>query len=468
MKIPSRVRGPGLTTWRKPPSSPAGRSPTRAQARRFAELRQKAADGDIPSILAFYFIPTESLTQGKADPQWYGAPLEQRILATKYARGYWVIAAKLHNNVDQAKDDPARRAELLFQSAEAGDPKGMRELGMLFMEPGNPAVATNYAEAEYWLIEAAARAPEGALEDTYVNPGRDVAFFYSFAKSNGGPLMWPLSTDDAATLRWAREMIRRGGQLREVADLELQELERHASMSGVRARMDALPPEVPAWTAPEIARLETAAQNGDAAAALRLGHAYASGRGVHQRVPSAVAWYRLAAAKGSAPAMHALAHHYGKGYCVNKDPVQQIAWLEKAGAAGDATAWREAADLQHYSHTDSEVKQDYVRALADYAKAGAAGDAGAWMGLAMMHRYGRGVPKVEAKATEFLRKSAESGDGAGHYELGDALANAGDKANAIGWLQKAVTNPNTSGQNRQWAQQKLAELKHGMATPAGK
>ena len=43
------------------------------------------------------------------------------------------------------------------------------------MQPGESAVATNYAEAEYWLIEAAARASEGTMEDPNYNPGRDVA-----------------------------------------------------------------------------------------------------------------------------------------------------------------------------------------------------------------------------------------------------------------------------------------------------
>ncbi len=402
------------------------------------ELRAKAAAGDGVALYQLVMeIPEAELKHGPR-PEVSRDELIREVEEAKYVRGYWLVADGLRHNVDKTKNDFVRRAELLFQAAEAGEPRAMRELAMEFIASSDTALAANYAEAEYWMIEAAARAAEGTLEDIYYNPGRDVAFFYSFSKSTGGPVAWSLSSADEATLRWAREMIRRGGKLADVANVHLDAFELEPRTKGARAKMAALAPEVPLWSAAEVAKLEAAAKAGDAEAALKLGNGYASGRGVRQRDGKAIGYYEIAAAKGNAEAMRALARHYANGHGVKKDGAQRLAWLEKAGAAGDASAWREAGDLQHYTYNDTGIATDYARANAAYEKAVASGDASAMNGLGVMHEYGRGVPKDLAKAMEWYRKAAEAGNRHAMSTLGTKLKDENNYAEAAAWYGKAA------------------------------
>ncbi|MBI3884611.1 MAG: sel1 repeat family protein [Opitutae bacterium] len=303
------------------------------------ELRALVAAGDAAALYdLFYYLPETKRTQGDLPQNFSYNDLRDRFAAAQLPQAAWLVAEKCAGNADAAKNDPVRQAELLFQSAEAGDPRGMRALGMLFLASGEKAVATNYAEAEYWLIEAAARAPQDILESAYENPGRDAAFLYSFAVPMGGPLSWPLTARDDASLRWAREMIRRSeqnqtGPLAGVANFRLDEAERKPQTKDARARMAALPPEVPLWSGPDRAKLEAAAQGSDIKALLQLAAAYATSRGVHQNDLTAVRYYEAAAAKGDNAAMLKLAEHTAKGMGVKKDKMQALAWTNKAGAA---------------------------------------------------------------------------------------------------------------------------------------
>lgn len=401
------------------------------------ELRAKAAAGDAAALLELYLMPEEQRTQGAAGVL-DRLEIARKIEEQKYVRGYWLVADTLRNNPDKTKNDPVRRAELLFQGAEGGDPRAMRELAMEFIASSDTAVATNYAEAEYWMIEAAARAPEGTMEDAYVNPGRDVAFFYSFGKTTGGPVAWPMSNADEATLRWARELIRRGGKLADVANVHLDAFELEPRSKDARAKMAALPPEVPLWSAAELSKLEAAAKAGDAAAAVKLGDGYATGRGVRQWDGKAIGYYEMAAAKGSVPVMRALAEHYFKGRGVKKDGVKRVAWLEKAGEAGDASAWKAAGDLLHYGVQDPKTEQDFPQAIALYQKAVAKGHGPAMHALGVMHELGRGGPKDLAKAAEWFRKAADAGERFSMAKLGHLAKEEKKYADAAEWYGKAA------------------------------
>jgi hypothetical protein len=400
------------------------------------ELRTKAAAGDAGALLELYWMPEEQRTQGPITIN--RDDLARRIEEQKYVRGYSLLADTLRNNVDKTKNDPARRAELLFEGAEAGDPRAMRELAMEFIASSDTALATNYAEAEYWMIEAAARAAEGTMEDPYYNAGRDVAFFYSFSKTTGGPVSWPLSSADEPTLRWAREMIRRGGKLADVANVHLEAFELNSRTKGARAKMVALPPEVPLWSAAEVEKLAAAAKAGDVDAALKLGNGYATGRGVRQRDGKAVVYYEMAAAKGNVAAMRALAEHYFKGFGVQKDGARRLVWLEKAGEAGDASAWTAAGDLLHYGVKEPETVQDFARASVLYQKAVAKGHGPAMHALGVMHELGRGVPKDTAKAVAWYRRAADAGESFSMTTLAGVLKDEKKFTEAAGWYGKAA------------------------------
>ncbi len=417
------------------------------------ELRAKAAAGDGVALYQLVMeIPEAELKHG-ARPEVSRDELIKKVEEAKYVRGYWLVADGLRNNVDKTKNDPVRRAELLFQSAAAGDPRGMRELAMELIASGETAVATNYAEAEYWMIEAAARAAEGTMEDLYINPGRDVAFFYSFSKTTGGPVAWSLSMADEPTLRWAREMIRRGGKLADVANVHLDAFELEPRTKDVRAKMAALPPEVALWSAAELAKLEAAAKAGEVEAALKLGNGYATGRGVRQWDGKAIGYYEVAAAKGSVAAMRALAEHYFKGRGVKKNGEKRLAWLEKAGEAGDASAWKAAGDLLHYGVQDPMTEQDFPRAMALYQKAVAKGHGPAMHAMGVLHHYGRGVPQDTAKAAEWYRKAADAGERFSMVMLAGMLKEEKKYADAALWYGKAAEAGEEHG--RFWQAQML-------------
>ncbi len=406
------------------------------------ELRTKAAAGDVAALFALVMEVAEADLKHGPRPQVGRDELAAKILAANYVPGYWLVADTLRHNPDKSKNDPVRRAALLFESAAAGSPRAMRELAMEFMAAGEDvAIAGNYLEAEFWLIEAAARAPEGMFNRLQLDLERDVAFLYAFQKPLGGATSWAMSIADEPTLRWARELLRRGGDLAEVAEVSLEAFEKERTTQGARARMNALPPEVPLWSASEVTKLEAAAKAGDAAAALKLAEACASGRGVRQNDVKAVALYQLAAAKGEAKAMRALALHHARGRGVKKDLALQASWLEQAGAAGDTTAWFDAAEIFHFWLSPKET--GYPRALALYEKAIAAGDVRAFRQLAMMHELGRGVPADLAKAEQLLTRGATAGETEAQMRLGSLLFKAERFAEAAVWYGKAAD----SGQN---------------------
>lgn len=411
------------------------------------DLRAKAAAGDAAALFHVVMLPDADRKLGPA-PEISTDALRRKLVEANYAPAFYFAADAFRNNPDKSHNDPVKYADYVWKSAEAGDPRGMRELGMLFMAPGETAVVTNYAEAEYWLIEAAARASEGTLEDLYYNPGRDVSFLYSFAKPNGGPASWPLSSADGATMRWARELVRRGGPLADVATVSLEAIEREQGLSGLRAKLDTLPPEIPLWSAAEVAKLDKAAKAGDVAAALKLAEAYGSGRGVRQRDAFAVDYYQLAATKGSVKAMRALAWHHEQGIGVKKDSAQRIAWLEKAGAAGDASAWRAVGNTYQFYNDDKTIGENYPRALAAYEKAITGGDVATFVELAKMHELGRGVPVDLGKVEELLRRGAAAGDTNAQARLARLLSNAKKFAEAATWYGKAADagDPNMRAQ----------------------
>ena len=74
----------------------------------------------------------------------------------------------------------------------------------------------------------------------------------------------------------------------------------------------------------------TLAQKGDAAAQLRVGLAYESGKGVDKNLKEALSWYRKAAAQGSGAGMLQVGYQYESGLAVEKDFGIAAMWFKKA------------------------------------------------------------------------------------------------------------------------------------------
>jgi len=94
---------------------------------------------------------------------------------------------------------------------------------------------------------------------------------------------------------------------------------------------------VPARAA-DLPALARAAEAGDADAALALGTAYDTGRGVAADPSAALHWYEIAAERGNAEAMFDVGVMYDSGTGVARDRAEAARWYEQAARAGHARA----------------------------------------------------------------------------------------------------------------------------------
>ena len=111
-----------------------------------------------------------------------------------------------------------------------------------------------------------------------------------------------------------------------------------------------------------FAALRRAAEQGHAAAQVRLGAMYANGEGVLKDAAEAVRWYRLAAKQGHVPAQYNLGVMYTNGRGVGKDFVLAHMWFNIAGANGSEMAGEERDKLER------EMTSDEIRRATELAR----------------------------------------------------------------------------------------------------
>ena len=97
---------------------------------------------------------------------------------------------------------------------------------------------------------------------------------------------------------------------------------------------------VPEDDAKDVHWFRKAAEQGNVQAQFYLGLMYANGEGVPEDAAKAVHWYRRAAEQGDAWAQFYLGLMYSNGEGVPEDHVQAYAWLDIAAAQGDFDALR--------------------------------------------------------------------------------------------------------------------------------
>ena len=102
-----------------------------------------------------------------------------------------------------------------------------------------------------------------------------------------------------------------------------------------------------------------AAEQGNAASQVNLGHAYAEGRGAPQDYQEALKWYRKAAEQGYVPAQVHLGTMYFEGRIVPQNYQESVKWFRKAAEQGDALG---QFNLGHMYRRGYGVSQDYVQA----------------------------------------------------------------------------------------------------------
>lgn len=113
---------------------------------------------------------------------------------------------------------------------------------------------------------------------------------------------------------------------------------------------------LPAWAdddEPDIAKLQAAAEKGDADAQFSLGSAYQMGEGVPQNDMKGAYWMKKSANQGNVDAQYNLGMAYRGGYGVPRDMVTAYMWLELAVNGGSTKAF----DLRRDISMDMSLSQ---------------------------------------------------------------------------------------------------------------
>ncbi|MCC6414508.1 MAG: sel1 repeat family protein, partial [Opitutaceae bacterium] len=396
-------------------------------------LRRRAAQGELAALYQLSQMRGEQKTLGDYPEiiQKQLAGVKQRAVAENFAPALWLATSDLEINTDKSKIDLAQAAVYHRASALAGEAEGAWKLAQLYhatavYETKQEGVADNYLAAEHWYIEAGALARPGQKVG-YKSPEDCLYLLYSFQRPVGSTA-FEMRTE-AEDLRWARELLRRGGQVAENTKIALAALQARNPGVNVEKLLVDLPPEAPAFSAQQLAELAKSSADGDAMAALKLGDAYATGRGVLQDDVVANRWFTRAAELGDATAMRRLVRQYTSGCGVKVDVVQQRAWLRRIAESGEVGAWAELGR-----------RSEGVERLAAFEQGADAGDAEALFELSDTWQYGRGgVEKDEAKFLEYAQRAADAGSAKAMGQLGFFYSyTKKDDATALQWYRRAV------------------------------
>ena len=133
-----------------------------------------------------------------------------------------------------------------------------------------------------------------------------------------------------------------------------------------------------------------------------LGECYFDGVGVAADAEMGLKCYECAIRIGHPSAVVDLSNRIRTGHGIEADPQRADAMLVEAASQGVASA---ATKLGHLA---SEAG-DYQKANQYYRQAAEQGESVAELCLAIEYHYGQGVEKDEAKASEWLNRSAEHG-----------------------------------------------------------
>lgn len=188
-----------------------------------------------------------------------------------------------------------------------------------------------------------------------------------------------------------------------------------------------------------VSQWRSAAEQGDAAAALYLGVLYDTGFGVPQSPAEALAWYQRGGERGNVTAMFnaAVMHDAGRGTAA--DTAAAVPWYEQASRAGSGRADYDLGLIYEYG---TGAPRDRQRAIRYYRQAVAHGVAEgrahlARMGVPFAGAVGPARPDPamtnfqqaqrallargaggDATAAALFRKAADAGDSLAAYNLG--------------------------------------------------
>lgn len=190
------------------------------------------------------------------------------------------------------------------------------------------------------------------------------------------------------------------------------------------------------------------ADSSDAAAMTLIGEIYRQGLGPPESFAIATEWYERAAERGDINATFALANALLDERNPKRDADRAGALMAKAAEAGHAAANYNLALTLLATGRD----EDAVRAVACLKVAAKADIGDALHGLGILARQGRGMPRSEVAAAEWMAKAARTGHGPGEIEYATMLFNgagvARDEDAAANLFLRAASKGNALAQNR--------------------
>lgn len=165
--------------------------------------------------------------------------------------------------------------------------------------------------------------------------------------------------------------------------------------------------------AERLAKLQEAAEKGDAEAQFQVGRSYFWAPSEKRNDALAAEWFRKAAEQGHAKAQNNLGYMYSEGRGVKPDKQEAAKWLSQAAEQGT-----------------SAIQDD----------------------LGVMFSNGQGVPRDLAQAEKWFRKAAEQGLTEAFWHLGELSYFGGDgvKPNYVEaekWLTKAASTGKVAARN---------------------
>ena len=161
------------------------------------------------------------------------------------------------------------------------------------------------------------------------------------------------------------------------------------------------------------------AEQGDADAQARLGHAYYAGDGTAQDFEQAVRWAQLAAEQGNPLGQGVLAAAFNTGNGVAQDFGEAARWARLAAEQGDARGQTVLGSA--YRNGRGGVELDYEEAVHWTRLAAEQGDASAQAFLGMMYVAGQGVERDYVSAYMWLTLGASAPGIGGAREMLDTF-----------------------------------------------
>ncbi len=197
-----------------------------------------------------------------------------------------------------------------------------------------------------------------------------------------------------------------------------------------------------------------------------LGLYYFEGRGGKKDIARALELFRRSAEDDNEEAKYYLGLCYKNGWGVEQDRKQAVKWFSIAVRQGhlkafyelqafvteeDAEAQCDIGDCYYYGHIEG-VDKDPEEAVKWYTRSAEQGDAAAQYGLGECYANGDGVAKDFEEAAKLYIKAAEQGHAAAQFKLGECyLKGHGvpmDTIKAVSWLSKAAEQEYPSAQYR--------------------